>query len=358
MRPVYDLKAGSMRVAPSVSLTAEQRRTLERMARQRTLATRVVERAKIVLAAADGLDDQDVAKRLGITRRTAARWRARFLGGGIIALEKDAPRSGRARTIDDTRVNEVLFKTLEQRPDNVIGWSTRSLARAAGISEASVRRIRRANGMTSRRVSNSSPGSNSAFSGAGSVIVGVYLNSPEHAIALCSEDVRKISGVVQQQHASRARSSECGSGICRRPGGGGTWPTATDPAEKALMSISGERDRHGEWLKFLCTMDSMVPPEQWIHVIADNLETSRHPKIQRWLEGCHHIQVDFVPPVGFPSYVVGRLFRKLSKSSLPFGVVYNIEVLVTAMGEYADHFSSSQKPFVWTSRRFRTRGRM
>jgi transposase len=130
-----------MRTAAAVELNPEQRRTMERMARARSLPARVVERARVVLLAADGLENKQIAQRMKMTPEKAARWRNRFLEGGTAALEKDAPRPGRTRTITDRRVKRVVDMTLHQKPANATHWSTRTMARAAGISEASVRRI-------------------------------------------------------------------------------------------------------------------------------------------------------------------------------------------------------------------------
>src|SRR5271169_6901433 len=130
-----------MRGAAPVGLSPEQRTALERMARQRSLPARLVERAQIVLLAVDGLENRQIAQRLRITPEKAARWRSRFLAGGITALQKDAPRPGKPRTITDHSVKKVVEMTLHQKPANATHWSTRTMARAAGISEASVRRI-------------------------------------------------------------------------------------------------------------------------------------------------------------------------------------------------------------------------
>jgi len=113
-----------MRTAPAVELNAEQRETLERLARSRSLPARLVERARIVLLAADGLENQQIALRMGITPEKAARWRKRFLAGGIAALEKDAPRPGRTRRITDRQVKRVVEMTLHQKPVNATHWST------------------------------------------------------------------------------------------------------------------------------------------------------------------------------------------------------------------------------------------
>jgi transposase len=120
---------------------------MERLARGRSLPARVVERARIVLRAANGLRDKEIAQELDITPEKAARWRNRFLDGGITALQKDAARPGRTRTITDDQVKRVVEMTIGRKPANATHWSTRTMAAAAAISEASVRRIWHAHGL-------------------------------------------------------------------------------------------------------------------------------------------------------------------------------------------------------------------
>jgi transposase len=139
-----------MRLARQIVLQPYQREILQRHARARSLPARVVERARIVLLAAAGLQDKQIAAELRITPETAARWRNRFLDGGLAALEKDAPRPGRHPRITAAKVREVLDRTTREKPARATRWSTRTMAKATGISEASVRRIWHAHGLNPR----------------------------------------------------------------------------------------------------------------------------------------------------------------------------------------------------------------
>ena len=177
-----------MRTAPAILLNPEQRTALERLARARSQPARVVERARIVLLAAAGLENQQIARRMGIMPETAARWRGRFLEGGIAALHKDAPRPGKPRTITDRQVKRVVEMTLHQKPVNATHWSTRTMAQAAGISEASVRRVWRAHGLKPHRVRTFKLSNDPEFVEKLEDIVGLYLNPPEHAIVLCADE--------------------------------------------------------------------------------------------------------------------------------------------------------------------------
>lgn len=130
-----------MRVAPQVVLTEEDERTLRQWARGRSLPARQVERARVVLLAAAGNQDLEIAAEVGISNQKAARWRKRFLEMGLTGLEKDAPRPGRTPTITSAKVQEVVRRTTQEKPADATHWSTRTMAAAAGLSEKSVRRI-------------------------------------------------------------------------------------------------------------------------------------------------------------------------------------------------------------------------
>jgi transposase len=171
-----------MRVAPQVVLTEDQERTLRQWARGRSLPARQVERARVVLLAAAGKQDLEIAVEVGISNQKAARWRKRFLEMGLAGLEKDAPRPGRTPTITSAKVQEVVRKTTQQKPANATHWSTRTMAEAAGLSEKSVRRIWHKHGLKPHLSRTFKVSNDPAFAEKLEAIVGLYLNPPEHAI--------------------------------------------------------------------------------------------------------------------------------------------------------------------------------
>jgi transposase len=198
-----------MRVARRVPLSPEQRRTLEQHSRARSLPARLVERARIILRAADGLQDQQIADELNITPEKAARWRNRFLDGGLLALEKDAPRPGRTRTITDATVKRVIEKTTRETPDNATQWSTRTMAVAVGLSEASVRRIWHAHGLKPHLVRTFKVSNDPQFAEKLEAIVGLYLSPPEHAIVLCVDEKSQIQALDRTQPGLPLKKGRC-----------------------------------------------------------------------------------------------------------------------------------------------------
>jgi transposase len=188
-----------MRVARPVVLDKQERGALEQLARGRSLSARPVERARIVLRAAAGLPDQQIASELGIMPEKAARWRNRYLDGGIPALEKDASRPGRPRTVTEDRTAEVMHKTTQEKPFNATHWSTRSMAAATGLSEATIRRIWHANGLKPHLVKSFKVSNDVQFAEKLDAIVGLYLNPMHGALTMLRRQLEQRRSRYSQQ---------------------------------------------------------------------------------------------------------------------------------------------------------------
>ena len=340
-----------MRTAPAILLNPEQRTALERLARARSEPARVVERAQIVLLAAAGLENKQIARRMGIMPETAARWRGRFLEGGIATLYKDAPRPGKPRTITDRQVKRVVEMTLRQKPVNATHWSTRTLAQAAGISEASVRRIWRAHGLKPHRVRTFKLSNDPEFVEKLEDIVGLYLNPPEHAIVLCADEKSQIQALDRTQPGLAMKKGRCGTMTHDyKRNGTATLFAALDALEGEVISMCDDRHRHQEWLKFLRVIDDIVPPQKQIHMIVDNYATHKHPKVERWLARHPRFHMHFTPTGCSWLNMVERFFRDLTENRLRRGVFRCVEELITAIFDYIDHHNESPKPFIWTAK--------
>ncbi len=151
------------------------------------------------LRAADGWMDKDIAAELGITKEKAARWRNRFLDCGMAALRKDAPRPGRPVTVPPSKVKQIVDKTTQEKPPAATHWSTRSMAAAVGVSEATVRRIWHAHGLKPHLVRTFKVSSDPQFAEKLEAIVGLYLNPPEHAIVFCVDEKSQIQALDRTQ---------------------------------------------------------------------------------------------------------------------------------------------------------------
>lgn len=340
-----------MRVARSVVLDAEQREDLERQARGRSLPARQVERARIVLYAADGWQDKDIAAQLGITPEKAARWRNRFLDDGTKALVQDAPRPGRPRTVETSKVKEIVAKTTREKPENATHWSTRTMAAASGVSEATVRRIWNAHGLKPHLLKTFKLSNDPEFAGKLELIVGLYLNPPEHALVLCVDEKSQIQALDRTQPGLPMKKGRAGTMTHDyRRNGTATLFAALNTLDGSVIGMCDDRHRHQEWIKFLRVIDDVTPPDKELYLIADNYATHKHPKVQRWLKRHPRFHMHFTPTSSSWLNMVERFFRDLTENRLRRGVFHDVEQLIMSIGDYIDQHNRDPKPFIWTAK--------
>ena len=340
-----------MRVARVVVLSAEQREMLESRARARSAAARSVERARIVLLAAAGMQDKQIAAKLRIMPEKAARWRNRFLDGGLAALDKDAPRPGRPTTITTAKVQEVVRKTTQERPANATHWSTRTMAEAAGLSEKSVRRIWHKHGLKPHLSRTFKVSNDPEFAEKLEAIVGLYLNPPEHAIVLCADEKSQIQALDRTQPGLPIKKGRCGTMTHDyKRNGTATLFAAMNTLDGTVISMCDDRHRHQEWFKFLRVIDQITPGGKQIHLIADNYATHKHPRVQKWLSRHSRFHVYFTPTSSSWLNMVERFFRDLTQNRIRRGIFRDVEELIMAIGDYIDKHNHRPKPFVWTAK--------
>ncbi len=288
---------------------------------------------------------------LKITQKKASRWRKRFLTLGLTGLERDAPRPGRTRKLSAHLVRRVVHLTTRQKPTNATHWSTRTMAAAVGISEASVRRIWRSHGLKPHRVESFKISNGPQFAEKLEDIVGLYLNPPEHALVLCVDEKSQIQALDRTQPGlplKRGRSQTMTHDYKRN--GTATLFAALNAANGAVYGLCQERHRHQEWLKFRRLLHQTMPAHLDLHLIADNYATHKHPKVQRWLQRHPRFHLHFTPTSASWLNMVERFFRDLTQNRLRRGVFRDLEELIMAIGDYIDRHNDSPKPFIWTAR--------
>ena len=340
-----------MRVARPVVLSTEQQNMLESRARARSAAARSVERARIVLLAAAGMQDKQIAAKLRIMPETAARWRNRFLDGGLAALDKDAPRPGRPSTITPAKIQEVVGKTTQEKPSNATHWSTRSMAKASGLSEKSVRRIWHQHGLKPHLARTFKVSNDPRFAEKLEAIIGIYLNPPEHAIVLCTDEKSQIQALDRTQPGLPLKKGRCGTMTHDyKRNGTATLFAAMSTLDGTVISMCDDRHRHQEWLKFLRVIDDVTPADKELHLIADNYATHKHPKVKKWLARHPRFHMYFTPTSSSWLNMVERFFRDLTEQRLRRGIFRDVEELIMAIGDYIDKHNDNPKPFVWTAK--------
>jgi transposase len=340
-----------MRVAPAIVLTEEQERTLQQWSRARSLPARQVERARVILLAAAGKQDLEIAAEIGISNQKAARWRKRFLKVGVAGLEKDAPRPGRTPSIAKATVDRVIQLTTLDKPRNATHWSTRTMAAAVAISAASVRRIWQANGLKPHLIETFKISKDPRFAEKLEGVVGLYLNPPEHAIVLCCDEKSQIQALDRTQPGlplKKGRGQTMTHDYKRN--GTATLFAALNTLDGSVISICQERHRHQEWLKFLRLLNDATPDDKQLHLIVDNYATHKHPKVKRWLARHRRFHLHFTPTSASWLNMVERFFRDLTEHRLRRGVFRDVEELILAIDQYVDRHNKQPKPFIWTAK--------
>lgn len=339
-----------MRVAAEVVLTEEQAAQLKAHARGRRTAARLVLRARIVLLAAEGKQDLEIAATLGIVPRTAARWRARFLTGGVAGLEKDAPRGGRATVLTQQTVRRIVALTTRQKPVQATHWSTRTMAAASGVSEASVRRVWRAHGLKPHRFDSFKLSNDPRFAEKLEDIIGLYLNPPEHALVLSLDEKSQIQALDRTQPGlpmKKGRAQTMTHDYKRHRTT--TLFAALNTLDGTVMATCMPRHRHQEWLKFLRMIDRQTPSGKQLHLIVDNYATHKHPAVQAWAQRHPRFHFHFTPTASSWLNMVERFFRDLTENQLRRGVFRSVDALETAIENYIALHNQKPKPFIWTA---------
>ncbi len=334
--------------APLV-LTQEERQTLERWARRRTSAQAVALRARIVLACAEGATNVAVAEQLGIWPQTVAKWRSRFVRERLEGLA-DEPRPGRPRTIADEQVEQVIVATLERPPpDHDTHWSTRSMARATGMSQSAISRIWRAFGLKPHLEQTWKLSADPQFIDKVRDIVGLYLDPPERALVLCVDEKSQIQAldrsaptlpILPTTPARRAHD------YVRH--GTASLFAALDVATGQVTSQVHRRHRHQEFLRFLKQIDANVPAGLELHLVCDNYATHKTPAIKTWLLRHPRFQLHFTPTSASWLNLVERWFAELTNRKLRRSTHRSVAELEADLAAWIQAWNDDPKPFVWT----------
>jgi transposase len=338
-----------MRVAPSVVLTEEQERQLLVWSRGRRTPARVVRRAQIVLLAAKGKQNKQIADELGIMPRIVALWRGRFLEQGLEGLTHDAPRSGRKSSLSAAKVRSIVRRTTQEVPRGATHWSTRTMARAAGVSEKTVRRIWKRHGLKPHLVRTFKLSNDPRFAEKLEDVVGLYLDPPEHAIVFSVDEKSQIQALDRTQPGLPIKKGRCGTMTHDyKRHGTTTLFAALNTMDGSVLATCMRRHRHEEWLRFLRMIERSVPEDKDIHIIADNYATHKHPNVRRWLGRHSRVHVHFTPTSSSWLNMVERFFRDLTTKRLRRGVFTSVQDLELALHDYVRVHNESPKPFIWT----------
>ena len=339
---------GRGRPIPPLALDGAERETLEQWTRRPKTAQALALRARIVLACADGHSNTRVAADLRVCVDTVGKWRSRFLEQRLDGL-LDQPRSGRPRMIDDADVERVIALTLETTPKDATHWNTRSMARRSGLSHNTVSRIWRAFALQPHRTETFKLSADPLFIEKVRDIVGLYLDPPDRALVLCVDEKSQIQALDRTRPLLPLRPGQ----VERRTHdyvrhGTTSLFAALDARTGKVIGQCHRRHRAVEFRKFLDAIESEVPAELDVHLIADNYATHKTALIRNWFAKRPRFHIHFTPTSASWLNLVERWFGLLTEKQLRRGVHQSSGELEAAIYRYLDVTNEDPKPLVWT----------
>ena len=335
-------------IAVEVVLSGSEREQLESWARRGKSAQALAVRSRIVLAAAEGLKNTEIAERLSLDHGTVRKWRTRFARDRLDGL-LDEPRPGRPRTVTDAQVEEVIVKTLESTPRDATHWSTRSMAAEVGLSQSAVSRIWRAFGLQPHRQETWKLSKDPQFIDKVRDVVGLYLDPPERAVVLCVDEKSQIQALDRTAPIlpMLPGTPERATHDYKRAGTSSLYAALNITTGKVIGSLHS-RHRAIEFKKFLSTLDQEVPRNLDVHLILDNASTHKTPAIQRWLLAHPRFVLHFTPTSSSWLNLVERWFAELTNKKLKRGTHRSVRELNQDIRDWIETWNQNPRPFVWT----------
>ena len=310
----------------------------------------MVQRAQVLLHAADGMSNADIAILAGVTRPTVRAWRAGFVAGGLSDLGKVAAGRGRKASIPQETIDRIVELTLHHKPVGATHWSCRSMAAKAGVSPATVQRVWSARGLKPHLVETFKLSNDRRFEEKLVDVVGLYLNPPDKAVVLCMDEKSQIQALDRTQPSLPLKPGRAGTMTHDyKRHGTTTLFAALDVLTGKVIGKCFARHRHDEFLRFLRTIDTSVPRKLQVHLIVDNYGTHTHPNVKAWLAKHPRFHLHFTPTSSSWLNLVERWFAELTGKMIRRGVFHSVGDLVEAIEEYLRVHNDDPKPFMWNA---------
>jgi len=339
-----------MNIAERIIFTPQEEATINRWSQGKSFPLRLIQRAQIILLAAQGIFNHDIAKRLDISRPTVQLWRERFLAFRLSGLEKDAPRPGRLPKIRHKKVMTIVNATIHTTPSDATHWSTRSMAKAHGVSKDSIQRIWKQYNLKPHLIKTFKLSRDKRFLEKLYDVVGLYLNPPDKSIVFCVDEKSQIQALERTQPLLPMRP-----GIPARQThdytrhGTTTLFAALNILDGTVIGDCMPRHRHQEFIRFLQTIDTKTPLNLDLHLIVDNYGTHKHPRVQRWLKRHPRFHLHFIPTSSSWLNLVERWFSDISTKRIRRGSFKNVKELIMVIKKYIESHNQNPKIFVWTA---------
>lgn len=335
-----------MRVAPEIVLTEDERAELMKLTSSRLTSVRLSQRARIVLLAAEGMQNLQIAEHLGVGRIQVARWRGRYAEMRFAGIERDLPRGAPPKKVELAQLVEL---TTQSKPETATHWSSRKMAAKLGVHATTISRHWKAAGLKPHIMRGFKVSRDPKFVEKLEDIVGLYMAPPEHALVLCCDEKSQVQALDRTQPGlplKKGRAATMTHDYKRN--GTTTLFAALNVLDGQVIGQCQQRHTHAEWLKFLKKIDRETPKDKTLHLIADNYATHKHPVVQEWLAKHPRFVMHFTPTSASWLNMVERFFRDITTERLRRGVFTSVPELITAIDQYIAHHNTDPKPFIWT----------
>lgn len=331
-------------------LTDSQRVILMTLSNSQAAPHREVRRAQALLLAADGIANTAIAKRVGVSPSTVGAWRDRFGEQGLAKFGQVRAGRGRKPSLSDEKIAEIVRATREDTPPGETHWSCRSMAKAQGVSPATVQRIWSARGLKPHLVKTFKLSNDPKFEEKLIDVVGLYVDPPDKAMVLCMDEKSSVQALDRTQPSLPMKQGRAGTMTSDyKRHGTTTLFAALDVLSGTVIGQCLPRHRHTEFLTFLRTIDGEVPKGLDIHLILDNYSAHKHENVDKWLAKHPRFKLHFTPTSSSWLNLVERWFRELTDKAIRRGVFHSVPDLIAAIEDYLHATNDNPKPFVWTA---------
>jgi transposase len=337
--------------ADALNVIAPDKELMDEFLRCGNTPQKVVFRIRVVLAAAAGTSNAEIARSLSTTKSSVLKWRRRYEQAGIEGILEDAPRSGRTKVISAEKEAAIVEATLRTKPPQATHWSTRLMADAHGVSDTTVYRIWKAHKLQPHRVDTYKFSRDPKFAEKVRDIVGLYQNPPEKALVLCVDEKSQIQALDRTQPILPLRP-----GVPERQThdykryGTTTLFAALNLLDGRVIADCQPRHRHQEFLKFLRKIDRSVPEDLAIHIVLDNYGTHNHEAVRKWLAARPRYHLHFTPTSASWLNMVERFFAEITQRRIRRGTFRSVPELITAILDYVRNRNKQPKVFTWTAK--------
>jgi transposase len=339
------------RICPVVNLSADDLAQLVKWEAAHSTPQQVALRCRLVLAAAAGKQDLEIASAYEVNRHTAALWRQRVRTDGIGSVWEIQPGRGRKPKYDQEKRDALIAATLESKPKGITHWSCRTLAKAEGVSSSTVNRLWQLYNLKPHLSPTFKLSRDPKFVEKLTDVVGLYLNPPQKAMLLCVDEKSQIQALDRTQPGLPLKKGRCGTMMHDyNRKGTTTLFAALSMLDGKVIGQRHSRHRHHEFLKFLRRLDREFPGDRELHLILDNYGTHKTPEVKSWLKRHRRFVPHFVTTSSSWLNLVERWFRELTEKAVRRAAFFSVPDLVQAIEAFLGAWNENPRPFVWTAK--------